>query len=154
MPPGPAYNWICVLTSTAEIISHAARYRATQFTSLPPRTARNESNPLKRRRTEEAEEIVIEEQNITLSGPSSAINTSAAAAAFVPEPPAEFLPVSENDLVRVDVQATIDPIPNVRFLPNFFLYDSFIFTYIRNPYLYPYLPHQCLQSTLPKVQNL
>jgi hypothetical protein len=27
MPPGPAYNWFCVLHSVTEILGHAARYR-------------------------------------------------------------------------------------------------------------------------------
>ncbi|KAF9257793.1 hypothetical protein L218DRAFT_85304 [Marasmius fiardii PR-910] len=31
MPPGPAYNWLCVLSSIADIASHAARYRGTQL---------------------------------------------------------------------------------------------------------------------------
>ncbi|THV05083.1 ABC1-domain-containing protein [Dendrothele bispora CBS 962.96] len=31
MPPGPAYNWFCVLSSTVDILSHAAKYRATQL---------------------------------------------------------------------------------------------------------------------------
>uniref|UniRef100_A0A0W0F3K2 Putative ABC1-domain-containing protein n=1 Tax=Moniliophthora roreri TaxID=221103 RepID=A0A0W0F3K2_MONRR len=30
MPPGPAYNWFCVISSVADILSHAARYRAKQ----------------------------------------------------------------------------------------------------------------------------
>ncbi|KIK69169.1 hypothetical protein GYMLUDRAFT_67849 [Collybiopsis luxurians FD-317 M1] len=34
MPPGPGFNWICVLSSAAEIIGHAARYRAAQATRL------------------------------------------------------------------------------------------------------------------------
>lgn len=31
MPPGPAYNWLCVLSSAADILSHAARIRASQI---------------------------------------------------------------------------------------------------------------------------
>ncbi|KAK7050998.1 hypothetical protein VNI00_005110 [Paramarasmius palmivorus] len=38
MPPGPAYNWFCVISSVAEIITHAARYRATQANSLGAHT--------------------------------------------------------------------------------------------------------------------
>ncbi|KAJ3821249.1 ABC1-domain-containing protein [Lentinula raphanica] len=34
MPPGPGYNWLCVLSSTAEILSYAARYRVSQVTRL------------------------------------------------------------------------------------------------------------------------
>lgn len=32
MPPGPGYNWLCVVHSVAEILAHAARYRAAQLT--------------------------------------------------------------------------------------------------------------------------
>ncbi|KAK0495330.1 ABC1-domain-containing protein [Armillaria luteobubalina] len=31
MPPGPAYNWLCVLSSAADILGHAARVRASQI---------------------------------------------------------------------------------------------------------------------------
>ncbi|KAJ4483869.1 ABC1 family-domain-containing protein [Lentinula aciculospora] len=46
MPPGPVYNWICVFSSAAEIVGHAARYRASQVTRLsrksaPPNRARD-----------------------------------------------------------------------------------------------------------------
>lgn len=49
--PGPAYNLLCVLTSAADILSHAARIRAAQATAIsygPSITA----NPRKHRRTE------------------------------------------------------------------------------------------------------
>jgi hypothetical protein len=49
MPPGPAYNWLCVLHSTVEIISHAARYKATQ---VAPNALASYANPRKRRRTD------------------------------------------------------------------------------------------------------
>lgn len=49
MPPGPAYNWLCVLHSTAEIISHAARYKAAQ---VAPNALASYANPRKRRRTD------------------------------------------------------------------------------------------------------
>ena len=56
MPPGPAYNWLCVLHSTAEILSHAARYRASQ---IVPRSTSSSSplNSRKRRRTEDSETV-------------------------------------------------------------------------------------------------
>ena len=57
MPPGPAYNWFCVLYSAAEILSHAARYRAAQVSS---RNAAAYANPRKRRRTEEPTDIPID----------------------------------------------------------------------------------------------
>ena len=50
MPPGPAYNWLCVLHSAAEILSHAARHRAAQ---IVPRSTFTPINSRKRRRTEE-----------------------------------------------------------------------------------------------------
>ena len=31
MPPSPAYNWLCVLCSAANILSHAARHRSSQL---------------------------------------------------------------------------------------------------------------------------
>jgi len=33
MPPGPAYNWFCVLYSAAQIIGHAARCRGPRISS-------------------------------------------------------------------------------------------------------------------------
>ena len=33
MPPGPTYNWFCVLYSAAQIIGHAARCRGPQISS-------------------------------------------------------------------------------------------------------------------------
>ena len=56
MPPGPAYNWLCVLHSTAEILSHVARYRATQ---IAPRSTSSPLNSRKRRRTEETVDIQV-----------------------------------------------------------------------------------------------
>ena len=55
MPPGPAYNWLCVLHSTVEILSHAARHRATQ---IVPRSTSSPLNSRKRRRTEETVDIL------------------------------------------------------------------------------------------------
>ena len=57
MPPGPAYNWLCVLHSISEILSHAARYRATQ---IAPRFTSSPLNSRKRRRTEELETVDIQ----------------------------------------------------------------------------------------------
>ena len=31
MPPGPAYNWLCVLAGAADIVGNAARIRASQL---------------------------------------------------------------------------------------------------------------------------
>lgn len=55
MPPGPAYNWLCVLYSTVAILSHAAQHRAAQIVQ------RSTSAPLysrKRRRTGNATHTV------------------------------------------------------------------------------------------------
>ena len=49
MPPGPAYNWFCVLFSVAEILGHAARYRGAH---LPSTTA-----SVKPRRTREPHDL-------------------------------------------------------------------------------------------------
>lgn len=59
MPPGPAYNWFCVLASTAEIVSNAARYRASQLT--PKTLGTSYANPRKRRRTEDVEQEVAQD---------------------------------------------------------------------------------------------
>lgn len=48
MPPGPAYNWLCVVCSATDIISRAARIRATQ---LAPR-----SSPLTAKKRKESPE--------------------------------------------------------------------------------------------------
>ncbi|EMD32845.1 hypothetical protein CERSUDRAFT_108633 [Gelatoporia subvermispora B] len=40
MPPGPAYNWLCVASSVADIIGHAARIRATQLETVLGRLSR------------------------------------------------------------------------------------------------------------------
>jgi hypothetical protein len=53
MPPGPAYNWLCVLHSATEILSLVARHRATQIVTSPRLNSR------KRRRTEETVDIPV-----------------------------------------------------------------------------------------------
>ena len=49
MPPGPAYNWLCVIHGAVDILSHAARHRANQVT---PHAVASYANPRKRRRTD------------------------------------------------------------------------------------------------------
>lgn len=49
MPPGTAYNWLCVIHGAVDILSHAARHRATQVT---PQAVASYANPRKRRRTD------------------------------------------------------------------------------------------------------
>ncbi|KAH9476782.1 Protein ABC1-like protein, mitochondrial [Psilocybe cubensis] len=74
MPPGPAYNWLCVLASTAEILSNAARYRAAQV--APNYLATSYANPRKRRRTEDTEwQQTVEHVN---DGPQSSSGSALA----------------------------------------------------------------------------
>jgi len=95
MPPGPAYNWFCVLYSAAEILSHAARYRAAQ---VFPRNAAAYANPRKRRRTEEPTEIpvqvVVDDVSIVTGGVYASIHEN---------PP---LPSSESSANTVTATAT------------------------------------------------
>ena len=56
MPPGSAYNWLCVLHSTAEILSHAARHRAAQ---IVPKSTSSPLNSRKLQRTEETVDIPV-----------------------------------------------------------------------------------------------
>ena len=69
MPPGPAYNWLCVLYSTAEILSHATRHRAAQ---IVPRSTSTPLNSPKRRRTEETAEftssVVVDHARVAEKG--------------------------------------------------------------------------------------
>ncbi|KAF9476631.1 ABC1-domain-containing protein [Pholiota conissans] len=64
MPPGPAYNWLCVLNSTAEILSHAARYKAAQ---VAPSSLASYANPRKRRRTDGPVDVQEHESASTAS---------------------------------------------------------------------------------------
>jgi hypothetical protein len=63
MPPGPVYNWLCVLHSAAEILGHAARYRAAQS---PLQHTDSFFAPRKQKRTEESatEEAPLQRSNI------------------------------------------------------------------------------------------
>lgn len=44
MPPGPAYNWLCVAHSVYQVLENAAQYRASQLArtsaASQPKTAR------------------------------------------------------------------------------------------------------------------
>ncbi|KAH8831183.1 ABC1-domain-containing protein [Flagelloscypha sp. PMI_526] len=56
MPPGPAFNWFCTLSTAADIISHAAKIRASQVYRQPSlRTALASPKPLP-----PVQELVIE----------------------------------------------------------------------------------------------
>ncbi|KAF8828667.1 hypothetical protein HHX47_DHR3000122 [Lentinula edodes] len=73
MPPGPGYNWICVLSSAAEIVGHAARYRASQVSRLSkekasPHRARgvtleNDWNDLKAKAQTVEERLEVQERD-------------------------------------------------------------------------------------------
>lgn len=53
MPPGPAYNFLCVLSSAADIIAHAARIRASQTANVTRFTGNSiASTKRKRRKTD------------------------------------------------------------------------------------------------------
>lgn len=56
MPPGPVYNWLCVLHSATEILSLAARHKVTQ---IVPRSTSSPLNSRKRRRTEETVDDIL-----------------------------------------------------------------------------------------------
>jgi hypothetical protein len=57
MPPGPVYNWLCVLHSAASILSHVARIRAEQA------VARSASSTISRKRKRSEVELTPEGQN-------------------------------------------------------------------------------------------
>ena len=89
MPPGPAYNWLCVLNSTAEILSHAARHRATQ---IVPRSTSSPLNSRKRRRTEETvdSDILVSQDHARSTEKGSGL-----------EPTVNTSPVAQNVDIRV-----------------------------------------------------
>ncbi|KAK0480292.1 ABC1-domain-containing protein [Armillaria novae-zelandiae] len=68
MPPGPAYNWLCVLASAADILGHAARIRASQVAGrrsvLVARTKNRDAAP-------EGNKVKIEESIRPLQGGQS-----------------------------------------------------------------------------------
>lgn len=73
MPPGPGYNWICVLSSAAEIVGHAARYRASQVSRLSKEkasanrargvTLENDWNDLKTKTQTVEERLEVQERD-------------------------------------------------------------------------------------------
>ncbi|KAF8958587.1 ABC1 family-domain-containing protein [Flammula alnicola] len=86
MPPGPAYNWFCVLYSAAEILSHAARYRATQLT---PKAVASYASPRKRKRTDapfgSSVEGVIEDATTTRQTLQDAVEDKKSSVTSEPE---------------------------------------------------------------------
>ncbi|KAF8622614.1 hypothetical protein AX15_006871 [Amanita polypyramis BW_CC] len=55
MPPGPAYNWLCVVYSAVNILSHAAQYRVAQVAQRPS-TKATVANLRSRQAEEESDE--------------------------------------------------------------------------------------------------
>jgi hypothetical protein len=68
MPPGPAYNFLCVLSSAADILAHAARIRAAQAAVSGATT----TSAKQKRRKIDPEEIPNDEA----APPSSLMNLS------------------------------------------------------------------------------
>ncbi|TFK97585.1 ABC1 family-domain-containing protein [Pterulicium gracile] len=78
MPPGPAYNLLAVLYGTANVLSHAAQYRAAQLAAVRAATvgaATTRPRPLKRKSpspsTAEATEEVKQDDNVAILVASS-----------------------------------------------------------------------------------
>ena len=76
MPPGPAYNWLCVASSVCDILSHSAQIRAAQLArtgralgaeSLSRKRKRDESYPNATRATPELEENAVKLARATIS---------------------------------------------------------------------------------------
>lgn len=104
MPPGPAYNWFCVLYSAAEILSHAARYRAAQASSINTTAY---ANPRKRRRTKDptaipVDVVVVDDVSIVTRSAHDSLHDDAT------------LPASESSASAVTTTATenLQPLQN------------------------------------------
>jgi len=79
MPPGPAFNWFCVLYSAADILSHTARIRASQLSPTTSHVAR------KRRRLEQPS--VAENEHLKAYGDSPVTSNTEQARALKKEDP-------------------------------------------------------------------
>ncbi|KAI9061828.1 ABC1-domain-containing protein [Trametes sanguinea] len=95
MPPGPAYNWLCVANSVCSILSHAAQIRAAQLARAGQAVSQTELLSRKRKRDEsypyprtgaqnEAPTAPVEEAAFAL-----ALSPNAANAAEIPLEPAQ-----------------------------------------------------------------
>ncbi|KAF4611782.1 hypothetical protein D9613_004008 [Agrocybe pediades] len=113
MPPGPVYNWACVLASTADILANAARYRAGQLgagAAVVTRT-RDVGNPLKRRRVYEEEGAgPTTTATITPDSIPAIANANATYTSPPLPPPEDLLPVPEDQLLRKAVEVS-EPSP-------------------------------------------
>jgi len=94
MPPGPAFNWFCVLYSAADILSHAARIRASQLSPTTSHVAR------KRRRLEQPS--VAENEHLKAYGDSPVTSNTEQARAL-----------KREDLHDIFVAPTVSPQPTV-----------------------------------------
>lgn len=57
MPPGPAYNWLCVAHSVCQVLENAAQYRASQLVRTS--TASQPKNTRPKDAVEEDEEAYV-----------------------------------------------------------------------------------------------
>lgn len=60
MPPGPAYNWLCVLYSASEILGNAARYRSAQIAGT--------TRPITKRRRYDVGQDSVTSTSVELGG--------------------------------------------------------------------------------------
>ena len=76
MPPGPAYNWLCVASSVCDILSHSAQIRAAQLArtgraleaeSLSRKRKRDESYPNVMRAAPELEKNAVKLARATIT---------------------------------------------------------------------------------------
>ncbi|KAF5376145.1 hypothetical protein D9615_007657 [Tricholomella constricta] len=109
MPPSPAYNWFCVLCTTANILSHAARHRASQ---IAPQTAvclqhRRETVEPKPFKPPRAKAPTIDPSHTTSS--RQFIKERVAPTPVKSDSPAQY-PVIPNRSAELDFTANAEPI--------------------------------------------
>ena len=98
MPPGPAYNWLCVASSVCDILSHSAQIRAAQL-ARTGRALEAESLSRKRKRDESY-------PNVTRAAPELEKNAVKLARATITQVAAN-VPIRERESVaRDDTLAT------------------------------------------------
>ncbi|OSD03787.1 hypothetical protein PYCCODRAFT_197409 [Trametes coccinea BRFM310] len=106
MPPGPAYNWLCVANSVCSILSHAAQIRAAQLARagqavsqtelLSRKRKRDQSYPY--RRTGAEREVPTAAKPLEDAASASAVNPDATSAAEASVESAQGRPAqSEQD---------------------------------------------------------
>ena len=75
MPPGPAYNWLCVAYSALNILSHAAHHRAAQVTQRAAARATTAADT-KSRQEPHSTENDVKLTNAPSNEASSMLNTT------------------------------------------------------------------------------